>query len=111
MGDLVHEATEVLVPLLAGGATDAAKILAEHCGERLAQAFGRVFAKLRRTGGGGVDGGEVEQTLRAALASGELQESDLRVLVQNRTTIIGRIEAKNVFVDSHIEIKRGSFKA
>jgi hypothetical protein len=110
MGDVVHEATEVIVPLLAGGASDATKILAEYCGERLAQAFGRVFAKLRRTGGGGVDGGEVEQTLRAALARGELQESDLRTLVQNRTTIIGKIEAKNVFVNSDIDI-HGSFNA
>jgi hypothetical protein len=109
MGNVVQEATEVIVPLMAGGAAETTKLLAERCGERLAEAFGRVLGRLRRTAGGGVDGGEVERILRAALASGELQESDLRAVVQNARTIIG--EAKNVFVDSHIDIKEGSFNA
>jgi uncharacterized protein YoaH (UPF0181 family) len=111
MGNVVQEATEVIVPLMAGGAGEATKILAEQCGERLAQALGRVLARLRHTDGGAVDSAEVQRTLAAALASGELREADLSAVVENRATIIGAIHAKNVFIKSRIDIKTGSFNA
>lgn len=108
MGDLVHEATDVVLPLVASGA---AKDLAERGGQQLSQALGRVLDKLRGRVREGAGRDEVERALRAALAEDELREADLRLLVQGRTVIAGGVRGKNVFIDSSIRIEKGDFNA
>jgi predicted RNA-binding protein len=103
MGDLVQEAADVVLPLVASGV---AGDLAERGGQQLAEAARRVLAKLRRRVRDTASRDEVEQALRAALAAGEVRKADLKLLVQGKNVIAGSVHAKNVFIGSDIHIDR-----
>lgn len=112
----MQEAVEVAVPLLSAGAGAATSDMAARTGRKLSEATIAVLAKLRgRLGGGPADRGSVSAEIRAALASGEVSEADLRALlrdggaaIHSQTVVHG--DVKTLIENSRIEVK-GDFIA
>lgn len=117
MEDLVHEAAEAVVPLLSAGVGAATSDMASRAGRKLSETTIAVLGKLRgRLGSGPADRRSIRAHIAAALANGEISESDLRALLRdsgpvNQSQTVVQGDVKNLFQNPRIEIKHGDFIA
>jgi len=94
----IHEAAEVLTPLLSTGADVASRELASQAGSGFAKAALSVIDKLRgkaREPNPGVH--EIEDALEAGLAAGAVTEAELRSLVTENLTAGKNVYSRNTF--------------
>jgi phage terminase Nu1 subunit (DNA packaging protein) len=80
--DVVQEAAQVIGPLLSAGAGAVAHDLAERAGSRFSAATLDILARIRhRLTGAQPDVRTIEKALRAAIADGDVTETELRTFV------------------------------
>jgi hypothetical protein len=80
--DVVQEAAQVIGPLLSAGAGAAAHDLAEQAGSRVSAVTSDILARIRRRlTGVQPDVRTIEKALRAAIADGDVTETELRTFV------------------------------
>lgn len=90
----MHEAVDVLWPVLAAGGAATAQGMAEEGGSRLFAIASAILAKLRHRIGDDVARPDLESAVRAALTAGDVSPGDLRELL---ATSQGTTFIKNVF--------------
>jgi hypothetical protein len=105
MSDVVNEAAQVLVPLLAVGASTAMEAAATEAGKEFAQVAGSVVGRIRKLLRGAPKAPEVAAALHTCVDDGTIRLADLEKIVRlskhrvgpTNTTIAG--DVKNMLTD------------
>lgn len=82
MSDVVNEAAQVLVPLLAVGANAAVEEASKAAGKKFAQAVGSVIEPIRKALHRAPKAPEVAAALQSALDDGTIRITDLEKIVR-----------------------------
>lgn len=82
MNDVVNEAAQVLVPLLAAGANTAVEEASKQAGKEFVGAVGSVLRRIRKHLHGDPNGPQVVAALQAELADGTIKLADLTEIVR-----------------------------
>lgn len=99
MNDVVNEAAQVLVPLLAAGTNAAVEEASKEAGKKFAGAVGKVLARIQKSLSPRPKHTEVAAALQSELDAGAITMADLKELVKLSKGRVGHTHV-NVYGDN-----------
>jgi hypothetical protein len=96
MNDVVNEAAQILVPLLAAGANTAVEEASKEAGKKFTGAMAKVLGRIQKQLRPGANQPEVAAALQAGVDAGAISLADLKEIVGPSNRRVGHTQVNAV---------------